>query len=519
MVPRLLVLALEFHRAPIRFGYLTDPARPLPEAFGDWLVESSSALAPANIETTAELLGTRPEAILEVFLFFLRQVLLVPQADPYRVLGLSRRSSAESVKQHHGLLVRMFHPDRRSETDERSVVLTARINAAYQVLRDPESRRRYDRQSPRVPDEVPWGEGGSDFFRPQAPLAPICRHAPAAPAPPTPSSPLWLWGLAGTLLTALVSLVIWEPRQPVLRANPQLADRAASGPSYLEGGEPRVAAPNTGAQVHAVSQPSPKADLNPDPRPDPSPIVTTGPARTPPASNVREQVPSVVPIQQSAAIEVSLQGHAPSGQADPEPAVVQSPEPPRPEAVPQARERKPPPEVPPAPKAAAQGRAQVDVPVGPGLANVQPDAARPRDSVGTSAGHRNRPPKAQSTSPEGVSRLIGRLEQSFAAGDLPGLVSLFTANAVVNQGAGPAAIRRAFSDLDTPAAQRRMTIAGLTWGAAPDQRLLGRGSIRISTRSGSQADWRSAAGSIELELVPWMGDYRIAKMIYHLSPK
>jgi hypothetical protein len=96
-------------------------------------------------------------------------------------------------------------------------------------------------------------------------------------------------------------------------------------------------------------------------------------------------------------------------------------------------------------------------------------------------------------------------------------VSLFTANAVVNNGVGTAAIRKAYSDIFAQAGQRRMTIAGLTWRKAPDQRLVGRGTIRIGTRSGSQPAWRSTAGTLEIELVPWMGDHKISRLIHYLS--
>ena len=63
-----------------------------------------------------------------------------------------------------------------------------------------------------------------------------------------------------------------------------------------------------------------------------------------------------------------------------------------------------------------------------------------------------------------------------------------------------------------------MSISGVKWSPSEHQRLLGRGAIRVGTRSGTQAGWRNATGDLEIELVPWMGDYKISRMTHHLSP-
>jgi len=248
MGPALLLLALEFHRAPIRFRHLTDPRKPLPDAFGDWLVESSAALAPARISATAESLGTRPEALREAFLFLLRQVLLTPRADHYRVLGLSRLCTIGSIKRHHSLLVRMFHPDRLPEGDERGVTLTARINIAYRVLRDAESRGRYDRSLPALGRSRHTQGDAVGFFRAREPAEPLVWR----PQPPVGRRrwprPRLHWLLAGIPIAALVLFVLEEPSSPMLRVDPEHADQASFGPSYLQGagGGGRAEAPATG---------------------------------------------------------------------------------------------------------------------------------------------------------------------------------------------------------------------------------------------------------------------------------
>lgn len=118
-----------------------------------------------------------------------------------------------------------------------------------------------------------------------------------------------------------------------------------------------------------------------------------------------------------------------------------------------------------------------------------------------------------------ASELVGRLERSFADGDLAGLVNLFTANAVVNGGIGAAGIRKAYREFIGQGGQRRMTLSGLSWRPGQYERLLGRGAIGISTRPGPQSDWSHAAGTVDIEIVPAIGEFRISKLTYHLSRK
>ncbi len=204
MVPKLLVLALEFHRAPLSFSHLTDPARPLPEAFGHWLAAASKALAPGEIEATAEVLDTQPEVLREAFLFFIRQTLLSPQADHYRILGLSRGSSEASIKRNYSLLVRLFHPDRVADETERNSRLTARINSAYQALCDPQMREHYDLHLPPVPDDDQTWNCVPDFFQPREPDPEFDVFARSPPALSNRLRWVITWLLAAVVIILLV---------------------------------------------------------------------------------------------------------------------------------------------------------------------------------------------------------------------------------------------------------------------------------------------------------------------------
>jgi curved DNA-binding protein CbpA len=69
------------------------------------------------------------------------------RGDPYRVLDIRHDASADEIKRRWRELAREHHPDRAAlDAEERDRLTTrmARINAAYDVLRDPVRRARYD---------------------------------------------------------------------------------------------------------------------------------------------------------------------------------------------------------------------------------------------------------------------------------------------------------------------------------------------------------------------------------------
>lgn len=92
-----------------------------------------------------------------------------PRLDAYRELGVSPNASAETIRQAYLALVRRYHPDRApagraAEYEERM----KRINTAYEVLSNPESRRLYDRlRTPQLPNGAPRQGAASASPRPQ----------------------------------------------------------------------------------------------------------------------------------------------------------------------------------------------------------------------------------------------------------------------------------------------------------------------------------------------------------------
>ena len=63
--------------------------------------------------------------------------------DYYKTLGVERGASAEELKRAYRKLAMKFHPD-RNQGDKTSEEKFKKINEAYEVLKDPQKRSRYD---------------------------------------------------------------------------------------------------------------------------------------------------------------------------------------------------------------------------------------------------------------------------------------------------------------------------------------------------------------------------------------
>lgn len=92
--------------------------------------------------------------------------------DPYDILGVSRTASADEIKRAYRRLAKEHHPD-RNRGDKGSELRFKEIQAAYDVVGDPERRAQFDRfgAGGPQPDFRQWrghpggGGGGSDDFQ------------------------------------------------------------------------------------------------------------------------------------------------------------------------------------------------------------------------------------------------------------------------------------------------------------------------------------------------------------------
>ena len=92
---------------------------------------------------------------ISVALVWLLILSIESKLDPYRVLGVDRRSSSQEIKKAYKNLAREWHPDKNDNPGAQDKFVE--INAAYELLNDPERRKRYDTYG--VVDERPGGRG------------------------------------------------------------------------------------------------------------------------------------------------------------------------------------------------------------------------------------------------------------------------------------------------------------------------------------------------------------------------
>lgn len=439
--------ALALLRAPALLAAVRQ--RPLPDDLPQLfrLAAGDDALYRQIESATGE-----PRAQLEeAAIFYLQQVLFAPGADSYRVLGVAPDAADEQIKQHFRLLQRWLHPDRNH--DEWDAVYADRVNRAWQDLRTPERRAEYDRRPPESPVAAATAAGAmTGGFR--------ARPMPMAEAPVLSSRAVrrlpWLV-LGGLGLFAAVGLGgAWYLQQLG-------STRPALEPTAVEGVDSYRAA----ATVEAASGTPPATDARPGGQEDP----ITLPAELPPAPAAAEAPASPAVAAAPAPAEVPESPPPPKPVALPvaveQPAVAYSAAraPVEPAAL-AARESVPapvvtiapePPSVPlpaPAPTSSAAPVAQVVNDASTVPADTQPDAA-----VTVEADFPTAPPVLDERE---AMALLAAFQRNYGAGDLQGLLGLFTGDARNNRG-GLKAIGEDYEQLFRSTDSRRIEWREPVW--------------------------------------------------------
>ena len=136
--------ALALARAPAERHALRE--RPLPEGIEGLLQIAAGNQRGAALQAAIARTGESEVELVEIVRFYLREVMFHANADAYRVLGLTAGADSAQIKAHHRLLQQWLHPDR--QTSDWDAIFSARVNVAWDALRSPERRARYDATHP-----------------------------------------------------------------------------------------------------------------------------------------------------------------------------------------------------------------------------------------------------------------------------------------------------------------------------------------------------------------------------------
>jgi hypothetical protein len=101
------------------------------------------AAGEEDAEAEASRLSDRPpEVVHRAAIFFIEQILLNPDADCYRVLGVSPEAGTNELRRNMALLLKWLHPD--LDRNAARSALAKRVTMAWDSLKTPERRAAYD---------------------------------------------------------------------------------------------------------------------------------------------------------------------------------------------------------------------------------------------------------------------------------------------------------------------------------------------------------------------------------------
>jgi molecular chaperone DnaJ len=83
--------------------------------------------------------------------------------DPYKILGVDKKASQDEIKKSYRKLARQLHPDKNPD-DPKAEERFKEVQAAYDVIGDPEKRKQYDRGAMFGMGGGTAGSGGTGGF-------------------------------------------------------------------------------------------------------------------------------------------------------------------------------------------------------------------------------------------------------------------------------------------------------------------------------------------------------------------
>lgn len=222
-----------------------------------------SELFPSTRQV-AERRGLSAQEIASRAAFFLACLDTPGADDPYTILGVDPTATSKEIKDVWLSRLSLYHPDRHPENSDWFTRQAARLNEAYQRLKDPARRQVYDEQRRR---EL-LARQQSGLFAIQAvshapPLMPpqsprLARHR--VPALITAASV----AAAGLFLMALSRRLPAEPQLHLETVQPLMA--AVTLPSPTPTSSPLPARPTRGASLSLEAAVTPPMDRQPERR-------------------------------------------------------------------------------------------------------------------------------------------------------------------------------------------------------------------------------------------------------------
>lgn len=107
------------------------------------------AVGDTDAMREAEILSNRPQsAIRQAAIFFIEQILLDPDADEYRTLGLDHTATMSELRANMAPLLKWLHPDLNDDTQKST--MAQQVIQAWKQVNTSEKLRRYPTTLARI---------------------------------------------------------------------------------------------------------------------------------------------------------------------------------------------------------------------------------------------------------------------------------------------------------------------------------------------------------------------------------
>lgn len=400
-----------------------------------------------------------------------------PGATPYQVLGLAPDASERAIMDAFRLLMQLVHPDRQRVRGEWPEAFAAQANGAYAILRDADSRAKFDREASERVARARSAQAAAVAAAaavPPVPRWPASGHVMRRPPPP-PLLPEWLTeGVGGFVRThpavvafaALIGIAVlmiaaaaWEGREGSLAREKRAPEPLPAATSMRSAPEPV-----------AVAQ-APIAPPNEQAPPMGSAMAL--------ATTARDGIPPDAPRGNGARAANASE-----------------------RSVPTQDSRMPPREVAAIVVAPALERAPPEVSVAPAVTAVPPPvtAAQERPAGSAQPAPAANPGSASlGPNTDEIEALFVTFVDSYDRGRLDAIAALFDDDARTDERHGRAEIRRDYDEVFRRSDWRRMRLTRVSWkhlGEVTHARA--EAAIRMGWRDGREIEERLA---MDIELV------------------